>query len=72
MEAVKKDKPWILKFPNYEKYSTEYKKHWDGNILKWEQIIQSSGDYRDDACVMYHTFDSAQELWEVIIVQPDL
>ena len=34
MEAVKKDKPWILKFPNYEKYPTEYKKHWDGNILK--------------------------------------
>ena len=62
MSAVENDEPWKLVFPNYEKYNKEYKETWDGNLLAWKKLIG-----KKDATVTYHTFDSARELWDLVM-----
>ena len=62
MSAVENDEPWKLVFPNYEKYNKEYKQTWDGNLLAWKKLIG-----KKDATVTYHTFDSARELWDLVM-----
>ena len=62
MSAVENDEPWNLIFPNYEKYNKEYKETWDGNLLAWKKLIG-----KKDAIVTYHTFDSARELWDLVM-----
>ena len=62
MSAVENDEPWNLIFPNYEKYNKEYKETWDGNLLAWKKLIG-----KKDATVTYHTFDSARELWDLVM-----
>jgi ribonucleoside-diphosphate reductase alpha chain len=61
MERVLDGGNWELKFPNYEKYSNEYKKHWDGNLEKWIKLINE-----EDSLVVYKTI-SARELWDKIM-----
>ena len=63
MNAVNKELPWQLRFPNYEKYPKEYEKEWDGNIDKW--ITKRSGD--PESTVLHHEFESAVELWDLIM-----
>ena len=62
MSAVENDEPWNLIFPNYEKYNKEYKETWNGNLLAWKKLIG-----KKDATVTYHTFDSARELWDLVM-----
>ena len=62
MSAVENDEPWNLIFPNYEKYNKEYKETWDGNLLAWKKLIG-----KKDAIITYHTFDSARELWDLVM-----
>jgi len=66
MKAVEKDEPWDLVFPNYEEYSALYKSSWDGNFNKWEEIIRQAGG-KAPVFIIYHTFDSARELWDLIM-----
>ncbi len=61
MSAVLMDAPWQLVFPNYEKYPKAYKDTWDGNINKWEE------DKDEDAVVVYKEYESARELWNLIM-----
>lgn len=67
MEAVNKNKPWDLRFPNYEEYTKLYKKEWDGDIDKWVEVAEASNESDSEACVTHHTFDSAKELWNLIM-----
>lgn len=60
MEAVELNKDWNLIFPDYEKYSNEYKKYWDGNINKW---IENYGIY---SVKVYRTI-KARELWDFVM-----
>lgn len=62
MSAVQNDEPWDLVFPNYEAYSKDYKKHWDGNLDKWVELCNA-----EDALVVYHSFKSARELWDLVM-----
>ena len=62
MSAVENNESWSLIFPNYEKYNKEYKETWDGNLLAWKKLIG-----KKDATVTYHTFDSARELWDLVM-----
>ena len=62
MTAVKMDMPWELVFPNYEKYSTEYKANWNGNLKAWTDLIDS-----EDAVVAQYKFESARDLWNLIM-----
>jgi len=62
MTAIKMDMPWELVFPNYEKYSTEYKANWNGNLKAWIDLIDS-----EDATVAHHKFESARDLWNLIM-----
>jgi ribonucleoside-diphosphate reductase alpha chain len=66
MEAVEKDKPWQLGYPNYEKYGQLYKKHWDGNLDKWIETVAANWN-GEPAVVVYHEFESARELWALIM-----
>lgn len=59
MEAVKNHIEWNLEFPDYEKYSDEYKKHWDGNLKKWKSLGYDT--------IVYKTYDDANELWNIIM-----
>ena len=63
MHAIAMDAPWNLVYPNYEKYPELYKEHWDGNINKWLEHLGS----QDDPVVIYHTFESARDLWELMM-----
>ena len=62
MTAIKMDMPWKLVFPNYEKYSTEYKTYWNGDLDSW---VKTCG--KEDALVIYHEFESARDLWNLIM-----
>ena len=62
--SVKMDMPWSLVFPNYEKFPSEYKAHWNGNIQEWLALFD---DTEQEALVTYRTFDSAIELWNLIM-----
>jgi len=59
MEAVKNNQPWSLEFPDYEKYSNEYKKDWDGNMKKWKALGHGT--------VVYKTYENANQLWDIIM-----
>lgn len=59
MEAVQKDQPWTLEFPDYDSHSSEYKKSWDGNIKKWKAFGFKT--------IVYKTFDNANQLWDIIM-----
>ncbi len=69
MNAVENDEPWELKFPNYEGYSYLYKQEWDGNIEKWERVVEEHRKNIDcgPPCIIYKTFKSARELWDLIM-----
>ena len=62
MGAVKLDMPWKLVFPNYEKYSSQYKSNWNGDLDSW---VKSCGE--EDALITYHEFESARDLWNLIM-----
>jgi len=59
VEAVIKNKPWVLEFPDYEKAKIEYKKYWDGNLDKWKA--------QKLPVKIYQKFNSANELWNLIM-----
>ncbi len=65
MEAVQKDRPWVLVFPDYENYLKLYKEKWNGNIDKWINLFQDNSDTWGTK--IYHTFESARELWALIM-----
>lgn len=67
MEAVKKDQPWELCFPNYEAYSKLYKKEWTGDLDKWVALAEASNESDEAPCVPHHKFESAKELWNLIM-----
>ena len=80
MTAVKMDMPWQLVFPNYEKYSLDYKSHWNGDIQSWIKNFNADTTCSDkktkpcteniqdsDSVVVYHTFESARDLWNLIM-----
>jgi ribonucleoside-diphosphate reductase alpha chain len=62
MGAVKLDMPWKLVFPNYEKYASQYKTDWNGDLDSW---TKACGE--EDALVTYHEFESARDLWNLIM-----
>ena len=41
MTAIKMNMPWKLVFPNYEKYPTEYKMNWNGDLKAWTSLIDN-------------------------------
>lgn len=59
MEAVKNNTSWSLEFPDYNQYSSEYKKNWDGNIKKWKSLGYST--------VITKTYENANQLWDIIM-----
>ena len=59
MNAVENNLPWHLEFPDYENFSNQYKKEWDGNIKLW--ISKGYGT------VIHKTYNNANELWDVIM-----
>ena len=59
MEAVEKNLPWNLEFPDYENAGTNYKKEWDGNIKLWKE--------KGYPIKTYKTFKDANELWDLIM-----
>jgi ribonucleoside-diphosphate reductase alpha chain len=65
MNAVKNDLPWELVFPNYTDYPKEYKEIWDGDINEWVSKVKQQKD--KPLVELYHTFESAKELWEIIM-----
>ena len=67
MEAVEKDRPWQLIFPNYEAYPVTYKEYWKGDINDWKDACDFNGESDAPAFVVYHEFDSARELWNLIM-----
>lgn len=58
MIAVKENKPWNLKFPDYENCKDLYNKEWDGNINLWES--------KGYPVKIYKTYEDANELWDLI------
>lgn len=58
MEAVEKDQPWNLEFPDLEKAKASYNKYWDGNLKAWKA--------RGLPVRIYRTFPQAKELWDII------
>ncbi len=66
MTAVVMDFPWKLVFPNYEDFPSEYKEHWNGDIQSWLALFDNI-DNDKPALVTYHEFDSARELWDLIM-----
>lgn len=67
MESVKMDSSWKLVFPNYEKYGKQYKEIWNGDINAWIQHFSSEGQTPEDILVVYHEFESARDLWNLIM-----
>lgn len=59
MEAVAKNQPWNLEFPDYDNHMSEYEKEWDGNLDKWKKAGYKT--------IIYKTFDNANELWDLIM-----
>ncbi|MCB0408492.1 MAG: adenosylcobalamin-dependent ribonucleoside-diphosphate reductase, partial [Bdellovibrionales bacterium] len=59
MEALDKDLPWQLEFPNYELAKSVYKEKWDGNLKLWKA--------QGHPTKVYKTFKKASELWELIM-----
>jgi len=59
MEAVEKNKPWDLIFPDFDADKKAYDKHWDGNITKW---ISEGRPTK-----VFKTFENANELWNLIM-----
>jgi len=57
INCVKKNLPWNLEFPDTE--FEEYDNEWDGNLTKWKE--------KDYPTVIWKTFDSAVELWDLIV-----
>ena len=62
MLAIKMDRSWQLVFPNYEQYPSEYKANWNGDLATWMSIIDS-----EDSVVVYYKFESARDLWNLIM-----
>lgn len=58
MEAVEKNQPWNLEFPDIESAREEYDRLWDGNLKAWKA--------RGLPVRVYKTYDDAGELWETI------
>lgn len=67
MNAVINNEKWDLVFPNYESYPKTYEENWDGNINNWIEACQFNGESKDNPVVIYHTFNSARELWDLIM-----
>lgn len=59
MTAVRNNQPWRLEFPDYETYSNEYKKDWDGNMSKWKALGYGT--------VVYKIYENANQLWDMIM-----
>lgn len=59
MNALEKDLPWDLEFPDYEMQEETYRKFWDGNLKNWK-----SNGYKTK---VYKSFQKASELWELIM-----
>lgn len=59
MKAVENNEPWNLEFPDYELAPDAYSKHWDGNLDNWKAQGFPTKTYK--------TFESASELWELIM-----
>ena len=57
IDAVKKHKPWKLRFPDttFEKYDDE----WDGDIYSWEE--------KNYPINIWKEYEDANELWDLII-----
>jgi len=68
MKAVEDDRKWNLFFPNYEAFPKKYKEVWDGDINKWLESFTDEELQGDQSpLTTYHTFDSARELWDLIM-----
>jgi len=59
MDAVEKNLPWNLEFPDYEKSPIEYSKEWDGNIKAWKA--------KGYPVTVFKTYENANQLWDVIM-----
>jgi ribonucleoside-diphosphate reductase alpha chain len=57
MDAVKRHKPWVLKFPEVE--HEKYDEEWDGDIFSWEQ--------KGYPVRIWKKYDDASELWDLIM-----
>lgn len=62
MQAVKKNKPWSLEFPDFhssKEVKKKYESTWDGNIEKWKK--------EGLPVKIYKTYEDANELWDLIM-----
>lgn len=62
MQAVKKNKPWSLEFPDFhssKEVKKKYESTWDGNIVKWKK--------EGLPVKIYKTYEDANELWDLIM-----
>ena len=59
MTAVKDNKPWNLKFPDFSANKELYNKEWDGNIYLWES--------KGYPVKVYKTYENANELYDLIM-----
>ncbi len=59
MNAVEKNLPWNLEFPDHENAKEEYKKYWDGNLTNWKA--------KGLPVKTYKTFENANVLWDLIM-----
>lgn len=59
MDAVEKNAPWNLIYPDFEENMDLYDQEWDGNIKKWME--------KGYPVKTYKTFENANELWDLIM-----
>ena len=59
MEAVKKNAPWSLEFPDHEAAPEAYAEHWDGNLAAWKAKALP--------IKVYKRFEEATALWNLIM-----
>lgn len=59
MKAVEEDLDWNLEYPDYKKFSKEYKNFWDGDLNIWQVTL-------DEECTIIYKTLKARELWKLI------
>lgn len=59
MDAVEKNKPWRLEFPDIDKAGSTYNKEWLGNLKEWKD--------KGHPVVVYKEFENANILWDMIM-----
>lgn len=69
MKAVEDDADWNLEYPNYKQFSKLYKDEWDGNLVKWKNLLGEPTDNilgeGTPSTIIYKTM-KAREIWNLI------